>query len=272
MTAIPDETADPPFEPGLADHTSLEPEGAQKAADVILDDDRLSLKQLPGCQQGPPLLASPVLHVFFEEQVHSHYLDIAPGIVAIGLVDLILRKGLRVTGFDADHRKAHRSQSAVEPLRQGIGFQPDPYEVNPFCSLGIGEILRLPRNLGLAAILTQFIDDTHRRFLHRNVQISIVLHSSCFLADVPGCSSQTTSTIRSKRRSRPLHPQSQYLFPSHAREEPRRRSRRVARPLGHKTGRITAKWSLVRSGLPASVTDFGHSPDAVTPDHRPMSR
>ena len=115
------------------DDTDLQPEIAQQSADVVLDGDRLFLKQLARGQQRPSFLARQRLDVHRSEQVDPHHLRDAARIVAIALVHLRLQKRLGMPRLDADRRHACFRQSAEQPLRQRPGFETDTYK--PPCGI-----------------------------------------------------------------------------------------------------------------------------------------
>ncbi len=63
MPPVSDEFQGAGFEPPSANDAELEPEVAQQAAYIILDNNRLLLQELLGSQQGSALLALPGLHM-----------------------------------------------------------------------------------------------------------------------------------------------------------------------------------------------------------------
>jgi hypothetical protein len=74
------------------------------AAQVVLDGDRLRLRQLAMGQQHPQLLAAQRLHMHRTVKPHPHHLRDAARIVAVGHVDLRLQHRLHVPRLHTDHR------------------------------------------------------------------------------------------------------------------------------------------------------------------------
>ena len=95
------------------DFDILEPEVAQQSSNVIFNRVRLFLQKLACCQQCSAFLAGQCLDVHRPEQIDTHHLCNAAGIVAVALVDLGFEEGLGMTGFNADHRQSRLGQPAI---------------------------------------------------------------------------------------------------------------------------------------------------------------
>jgi hypothetical protein len=65
------------------------------------------------------------------------------GVVGIGFVSLQGRRRARMTGIEADNRKATLLKRMVEPGCQLSGLEPDPLELRSMAAQGRGNRLRL---------------------------------------------------------------------------------------------------------------------------------
>src|SRR5207237_7983594 len=100
-----------------AHHANLEAKIAQRATQIVLDVERLSLQKLATGQQHAALLAGQRLHMHRSVQANTHHLRNAAGIIAVALVDLCRQCRLHLPGLNTDHRQTRFSQCAVQPLR-----------------------------------------------------------------------------------------------------------------------------------------------------------
>src|ERR1700683_1909538 len=112
---------------------------------------------------------------------HPHHLRHAASVIAVGLVELRLEHRTHVPGLNADHRQTCFGESAVKPLRQWSGFQPDPLEAVCGVLQHRQQSLRFARYLHFPNDLAGLIHNADAGLLDRHVQSSKMVHAALLL-------------------------------------------------------------------------------------------
>ena len=101
----------------------------------------------------------------------------AHGIVAVALIDLHRQRRLGVTGINADHRQAERSELMPKPSRSRAGLKANALRVCRLCldkrgnRDGFRDYRAFTQNLAIV------IDHADRRLFERHIQTNINFHN-----------------------------------------------------------------------------------------------
>jgi len=112
---------------------------------------------------------------------HTHHLRYAARIVAVCLVDLRLQRRPHVPRLNADHRQARFGESAVKPLRQRSGFEPNSLEAIDGVRQHLQQGFRLTRHPRFPHDLARIIHDADSRFLDRHIESNKIGHPALLL-------------------------------------------------------------------------------------------
>src|SRR4051812_5161702 len=200
-----DEIVDPRLVSTATDGAYLQTEIAQRAAQVGLQVQQLTLQQFAAGQQHALFLGNQRLHMHRLEQPDPHHLRDPARIVAVCLVDLLRRQQrLHVPRLDADHRQLRRRQGSDQPLRQRTGFDPDPAIGHVERGQKGNDIGRFGGYFLLQDHLAGIVDNAHRRFLHRHIKTCEMRH---LIAPSPMLEVEPTSIHSSSQKGMRTHRQ-----------------------------------------------------------------
>src|SRR5215467_4603316 len=114
-------------------------------------------------------------------QSRPHHLRHTTCVIAICLIDLCLQHGPHVPRLNTNHRQASFGESAVKPLRQWSGFQPNSLEAIDGVRQNLQESLRFTRYPRFPDDLARIIHNADARFLDRHIESSKIVHAALLL-------------------------------------------------------------------------------------------